>query len=93
MTRQPVSALAIQLQREIRKDPRVIGVDVADTWLSIQLTWDGMAKLAEDIEEEPVLTQIENSLHARLRSGRLEWWAVFRPEKMTQDELIAQAKK
>lgn len=91
MTRQPISAQALQLQRAMRKDDRVININVSPTWISIRLTWDGMTELAKDTGKEPELRVIQGKLHANLTNGRLEFWALFEPETKTREELIAEA--
>lgn len=91
MKRQPISAQALQLQRAMRKDDRVISLNASPTWISIRLTWDGMAELAKDTGKKPELKVIQGTLHAMMTNGRLEFWAMFKPIIKTREELIAEA--
>ena len=91
MTRQSVSALALQLQRAMRKDDRVIGVNAGATWISVQLTWEGMAELGKDTGTEPDLRVTQGKLYASMTNGRLDFWAMFKPATKTREELIAEA--
>ncbi len=91
MTRQPISAQALQLQRAIRKDDRVISLNASGTWISIQLTWEGMTELAKDTGIDPELRVAQGTLHATLTNGRLDFWAMFKPATKTREELIAEA--
>tara|TARA_R110000751_G_scaffold278546_1_gene380865 strand:+ start:59 stop:340 length:282 start_codon:yes stop_codon:yes gene_type:complete len=91
MTRQPISAGALQIQRTIRKDERVLSMNVSEKWVSIQLTWEAMALMAKDAGVDLDIRFADGALYARMKNGRLDFWAVFVAVEKTRAELMTEA--